>query len=142
MTPNEIKQTAVNWLVDQIKSDQNQKALSASQWMQVIEKAKEMEKEQIVDAHIEGQRVGRKVFTIINHGGLNSIVELEAAIRAGEIVAINSLNVEPKKEPQVVVVKESSVSVADELKKLKQLLNDSTITQEEYDKMKAKLLGQ
>lgn len=52
-----MKQTAVNWLVEQIKSDQNQKALSASEWMQVIEQAKEMEREQIIDAHIEGQRV-------------------------------------------------------------------------------------
>ena len=45
------KQTAVEWLVDQIKSDQNQKALSASEWMQVIKKAKEMEKEQISEAY-------------------------------------------------------------------------------------------
>lgn len=51
----EKKQTAVNWLVDQIKSDQNQKALSASEWMQVIERAKEMEKEQIIDAYCIGK---------------------------------------------------------------------------------------
>lgn len=46
--------TAVQWLVEQIKSDQNQKALSASEWMQVIEKAKQMEKDQIVKAVYEG----------------------------------------------------------------------------------------
>jgi hypothetical protein len=46
----ESKQTAVNWLIEQIKSDQNQKALSANEWMQVIEQAKAMEKEQIIDA--------------------------------------------------------------------------------------------
>jgi hypothetical protein len=45
------QQTAVEWLVDQIKSDQNQKALSASEWLQVIEKAKQMEKEQISEAY-------------------------------------------------------------------------------------------
>jgi len=45
------QQTAIEWLVEQIKSDQNQKALSANQWMQVIEQAKQMEKEQIVEAH-------------------------------------------------------------------------------------------
>ena len=50
------QQTAVEWLVEQIKSDQNQKALSASEWMQVIEQAKQMEKEQIVDAHYQGYR--------------------------------------------------------------------------------------
>lgn len=45
------KQTAVEWLVEQIKSDQNQKSLSASEWMQVINQAKQMEKEQILDAY-------------------------------------------------------------------------------------------
>ena len=43
------QQTAVEWLVDQIKSDQNQKALSASEWMGVIEQAKQMEKEQTIE---------------------------------------------------------------------------------------------
>ena len=43
------QQTAVEWLVEQIKSDQNQKALSATEWMKVIEKAKQMEKEQMID---------------------------------------------------------------------------------------------
>ena len=48
------QQTAVEWLVDQIKSDQNQKALSASEWMEVIEQAKQMEKEQIMKAYDDG----------------------------------------------------------------------------------------
>lgn len=50
-----MKQTAVNWLIEQIKSDQNQKALSASEWIKVIEKAKQMEKEQIIDAFCIGK---------------------------------------------------------------------------------------
>lgn len=41
------KQTAVEWLVDQIKNDQNQKALSAKEWLGVIKQAKEMEAEQM-----------------------------------------------------------------------------------------------
>lgn len=49
------KQTAVEWLVEQIKSDQNQKSLSASEWMQVINQAKQMEKEQIEVAYWEGR---------------------------------------------------------------------------------------
>jgi hypothetical protein len=49
-----MKQTAVNWLVEQIKSDQNQKTLSANEWMEVIEQAKDMEKEQIIDAYCQG----------------------------------------------------------------------------------------
>ena len=50
-----MKQTAVNWLVEQIKSDQNQKALSASEWMEVIEQAKDIEKQQIMDAWANGE---------------------------------------------------------------------------------------
>ena len=47
------KQTAVEWLVEQIKNDQNQKALSGSEWMQVIEQAKAMEREQIIEAYYQ-----------------------------------------------------------------------------------------
>ena len=49
-----MKQTAVEWLVEQIKSDQNQKSLSASEWMQVIEQAKAMEKEQHQESFNKG----------------------------------------------------------------------------------------
>ena len=49
------KQTAVEWLVEQIKQDQNQKALSKIEWIKVMSIAKEIEKEQIINAHIEGQ---------------------------------------------------------------------------------------
>ena len=57
----ENKMTAVEWLVEQIRKDQNQKALSASEWMQVIEEAKAMEKEQIMKAFSDGQE------TPLNH---------------------------------------------------------------------------
>ena len=46
--------TAVEWLIEQIKSDQYQKALSLSEWMKVFEQAKEIEKEQIIDAFWNG----------------------------------------------------------------------------------------
>lgn len=52
------KQTAVEWLVEQIKSDQNQKALSPDEWMEVIEQAKAMEKEQISNAYVYGSCYG------------------------------------------------------------------------------------
>jgi len=52
MTQKPIKQnnmkTAIEWLVEQIKSDQNQKALSASEWLQVFEQAKQMENKQMI----------------------------------------------------------------------------------------------
>jgi hypothetical protein len=44
------KQTAIDWLVEQVKSKENQKSFSILQWLKIIEKAKEMEKEQIEDA--------------------------------------------------------------------------------------------
>lgn len=48
------QQTAVNWLVDQIKSDQNQKSLSPNEWMQVIEQAKQMEKDKTIKDYNAG----------------------------------------------------------------------------------------
>jgi len=47
------KQTAVEWLVSQL----NKQGFAAVVTDEEIQKAKEMEKGQIEDAHIEGQRV-------------------------------------------------------------------------------------
>ena len=44
----ENKQTAVRWLIEQIKEDQIIKAKSMSEWSTVFEQAKAMEKEQLV----------------------------------------------------------------------------------------------
>lgn len=52
----QTKQTAVEWLVEQIKRDQNQKALSASEWAEVIEQAKQMEKEHMEAAWNNGYK--------------------------------------------------------------------------------------
>lgn len=48
------QQTAVEWLVQQIKNEQNQKALSPSEWMQVIEQAKAMEQDQLLEFWVGG----------------------------------------------------------------------------------------
>ena len=48
------QQTAVEWLIEQIKSDQNQKALSPSEWMQVIEQTKAMERKQRIEDYNAG----------------------------------------------------------------------------------------
>ena len=53
------QQTAVEWLVEQIKSDQNQKALSPNEWMQVIEQANKMFEEQIVQTYNDGYKDGQ-----------------------------------------------------------------------------------
>ena len=48
-------QTAVEWLIEQVKSKDNQKSFSILQWLKIIEKAKEIEREQILDAYHEGR---------------------------------------------------------------------------------------
>jgi len=55
-----MAQTAVEWLVEQIKSDQNQKALSPNEWMKVIEQAKAIEKEQLNIARLDGINLANK----------------------------------------------------------------------------------
>lgn len=82
------------------------------------------------------KKIGEKTFAVINIGGLNNAIELEAAINAGEIVAINGKPVGDHDQGD-----QSSVSVADELIKLKELLDQGVITKEEFESQKAKLLG-
>ena len=53
-----MKKTAVEWLVEQIKSDQYQKALSLSEWLKVFEQAKAMEKEQSHAEYMRGWKDG------------------------------------------------------------------------------------
>jgi len=59
---NETNKTAVEWLVGELMS---KGIINFGGWLwddnisivEIIEQAKEIEKEQIIDAHIEGQRV-------------------------------------------------------------------------------------
>jgi hypothetical protein len=48
----QMKKTAVEWFFDNLKNHEIQ-----AEHLTLYEQAKEMEKEQIEDAHIEGQRV-------------------------------------------------------------------------------------
>ena len=50
-----MTQTAVNWLIDQISSKENQEKLTGREWLEVVERAKEVEKEQIIDAWEDGK---------------------------------------------------------------------------------------
>jgi hypothetical protein len=45
------KQTAVEWLIQNIVEDQTIKAKSMSEWISIFEEAKAMEKKQIIDAY-------------------------------------------------------------------------------------------
>jgi len=47
------KQTAVEWLIQNIVEDQTIKAKSMSEWTTIYEQAKEIEKEQMLDAFVE-----------------------------------------------------------------------------------------
>ena len=49
-----MKQTAVEWLVEQLKENN---MLTFDEWTELVDQAKEMEKEQIVDAFSEGTRM-------------------------------------------------------------------------------------
>jgi len=51
---NNKKQSSINWLIDQIKNVENQKNLTGAQWMDVVEQAKAMHKEEIRVAYMDG----------------------------------------------------------------------------------------
>jgi hypothetical protein len=73
---------------------------------------------------------------------VNYWIELDQAIEAGEIVVPEpyaaKLDINKKNAP--VVIQQNSVSVADEIKKLKSLFDSGVLTKEEYETQKKKLL--
>ena len=48
-----MKQTAVEWLIQNIEEDQTIKAKSMSEWNKIFDQAKAMEKEQIINSFVE-----------------------------------------------------------------------------------------
>ncbi len=87
----------------------------------------------------EQRKIGKKIFVVVDAPGINRVVELEAAIKSGEIVAINDRDITIKEKSNTLFINQQ-ISVSDELLKLKKLLNDSIISQEEYNIQKKKLL--
>lgn len=82
--------------------------------------------------------IGESIITVIGiKGGFNNAVNLEEAIASGEIVEINSIDVRSQKNG----AKGTVGSATDELKKLKELLDERAITQEEYEQMKKKIIN-
>ena len=75
-------------------------------------------------------------YPIINVGATRFQVDIDDAIASGEIV----IPVEFKKQQTAAAVPQEDVY--DKLTKLKKLLDDSAITQQEYDAQKKKLLGE
>lgn len=94
---------------------------------------REMEGKSLVVKYFKEQsskKTGDKTIAVVSHGGYNYIADLDPAIEHGEVIGING-----KK-----FVKPGTVSLADEIKKLKDLLDSGAITQEEFDIAKKKLL--
>jgi len=82
------------------------------------------------------KKVGSKVWAVVNPGGiLNGVIELQQAYDAGEIIV--------KGKPAVGknAVSSTSSTVADELLKLKTLLDAGALTKPEYEAQKKKLLN-
>jgi hypothetical protein len=60
-----MKETAVEWLIKQIKEDQTIKAKSMGEWNTVFHQSKEMEKEQIIEA-VESVSINEKTGEFLN----------------------------------------------------------------------------
>lgn len=86
-----------------------------------------------------GSKKNGYVYYPILGGGVRYEVDIDNAIRVGEIVVPEEFM--PKEKNLQVEVKQN-ISIADELKKLNELRKDSVITEEEFQAQKKKLLGE
>ncbi len=62
----ESKQTATDYLIQEIKNDSLVQAKSTQEWNEVFRKAKQMEREQIIDARQDGVDAVFKGYSISN----------------------------------------------------------------------------
>jgi len=76
--------------------------------------------------------INKNVVVVFKAGVYNARLNADAAEEAGEIITVNT----PKQKAPG-----ASASIADELIKLKSLLDSGVITQAEFDSQKAKLLN-
>jgi hypothetical protein len=81
---------------------------------------------------------GYTYYALINVGITRYEIDLENAIATGEL----AVPPEFKKQTATSTTPAASTSTADEIIKLKKLLDDGVITKEEFDKQKTKLLNQ
>ena len=90
------------------------------------------------------RRTGFNVVAVVGAGDIvNYWIELDQAIEAGEIIVpepyASKLDINKKNAP--LVIQQNTVSVADEIKKLKELYDSGVLTKEEYESEKKKLLA-
>jgi hypothetical protein len=90
---------------------------------------------------ISHKKIGEKIVAVVNLGGFNDAVDVVSAIEDKEIVAINGKPVGPA-ALAVNLPAAAKSSAADELLKLKSLLDAGLITKEEFEAQKKKILGQ
>jgi len=94
---------------------------------------------------IGARRPGYTIIAVIGIGEMvNYWVEIDNALDAGELLPPSKFADKLSKSAQAAqtVVITQKTSVADELKKLKELLDQGVISQEEFDTQKKKLLEQ
>jgi hypothetical protein len=82
---------------------------------------------------------GYVYYAKIGSGLINYEIDVENAIASGELVVPDEFKPKPKQQAVTVEVKQQ-MSIADEVTKLKKLLDDGVLTQEEYGAQKKKLL--
>lgn len=87
---------------------------------------------------IGNKKIGLKTIAVVGVGSTtNYWIEIDNAIEDGEI----KVPVEFQSKVKNGESGQTPISTADELKKYKELLDSGGITQDEYDKIKKKLLG-
>lgn len=91
----------------------------------------------------------KKGYVIYAKFGIGSLVnywiDIDNAIDAGELLLPEPYNAKVKKANSVqtpVVIEQTKLSTADELKKLKELLDAGVLTKEEFEQQKKKILEQ
>ena len=82
---------------------------------------------------------GYQYYPIINVGATRFQIDIDNAIESGELDVPDEYKPKPK---TAAVVVNQKLSVADELAKLKKLLDDGVLTKEEFEAQKKKLLDQ
>ena len=84
-----MKQTAVEWLVEQLECDDSKiaRVIGLKKYNQVVSQAKEMEKQQIIDAHGNQQK---------KSGGVSNYTYILTGEKYYEETFTNHLNINPK----------------------------------------------
>jgi len=85
------------------------------------------------------KKIGETYEPLITFGSGRYEIDVDNAIASGEIIVPDEFKPKSKNTATVVEVKQQ-ISVADELTKLKKLLDDGILTQAEYDAQKKKVL--